>query len=299
MTISEQRRKDLENAINLYDIQKNDQVKALDFSAYNKFYKMTNENLLQAYKTVEASSSTKALTILASGDQAFNLINKGVINVDCFDVNRLTEYYALGFKKRAIECLTYKQFIDLFSAPKNYQEIESYVIENMDDIYKWFWSEYKFRLKEQGYSSSIFDLSIVVKKHICQQDINSYLASEKDFLEFKQKLANTNINFYNANVKDLPEKFGLYDLIYLSNVFDYYDDILYPEYPNGMALRKTIELIKQIFEMNLTKHGEMIFSHFDDFFVKQLFLEQIINSQKKTYYTSAYFPHVRGLKKEK
>ena len=297
MTISEQRRKDLEKAVKLTLIQKEARLNPTNYCAYNKFYKMTNENQLSLWKNFELSSDKQVLTVLSSGDQMFNLINKGVTDIDTFDINRLTEYYALGFKKRAIEALTYFQFEKLFCLYKKKMDLEEYVIGNMDGEYKWFWQEYKYALKQQGYDASIFDLAISSEPGIWRHRTNNYLETETAFSSLQQKLINANIKFQCANIKDLPTKFGTYDLIYLSNIFDYYDEILYPQYSCEIALKKAIELTKEIFAKNLKTSGEMLFSYFGDAFIYELFLEKIINVQENTYYAPAQFPHVKGLKK--
>ena len=53
----------------------------------------------------------KALSVLASGDHVFNLIYYGILNIDTFDTNRLTEYYALGLKRAALLAFTYEEYL--------------------------------------------------------------------------------------------------------------------------------------------------------------------------------------------
>ncbi|MBQ4584294.1 MAG: hypothetical protein IJA94_05360 [Bacilli bacterium] len=73
------------------------------------------------------------MCVLSRGDHAFNAICHGIDKVDTFDVNRLTEYYAIGFKKRAIECLNFEQFCSLYILhEKKLMDLEDEVTKNMD-----------------------------------------------------------------------------------------------------------------------------------------------------------------------
>lgn len=71
----------------------------ISFSEYHKSYYWTNENIKGYLDKVDFEGKDNALAVLASGDHIFNLVEKGISNIDTFDTNKLTEYYALGFKK--------------------------------------------------------------------------------------------------------------------------------------------------------------------------------------------------------
>ena len=72
-------------------------------TSYSKVYLWTNENIDAYLNIVDISSKENALSVLASGDQTFNLITKGIMNIDTFDTNKLTEYFALGLSFNALK----------------------------------------------------------------------------------------------------------------------------------------------------------------------------------------------------
>ena len=74
----------------------------IPFSEYQRVYKDTNENIDGYMNLMALEGKENALTVLASGDHAFNLAYHGISNIETFDTNRLTEYYSLGLKRAAI-----------------------------------------------------------------------------------------------------------------------------------------------------------------------------------------------------
>lgn len=292
---------DLEEAIKLFQRIKNDDVPgSAEYCDYHFFYENTNEHLTHLLKPLTIPSDSKILTILASGDQPFNFINKGITNIDTFDINKLTEYYALGFKRTALLSLSYEQYLSLFFSNDNEEaeQLENYVIESMPEDYKYFWKEYKYVIKNLGYKASAFDLSI--------DDIrddyyikNNYLINERVYKEFQQKLLNAKINFTHANVTDLPTKFSQYNLIYLSNVMDYYKTVLYADIPPQEALLKAVELTKEIYAKNVLNPGELMFSFFGTGYANEVFIDPSVEGEKRMYYAPYTYPSHRGLKKGK
>lgn len=303
--LTEQRKKiilnDLNEAIKLFQRIKNDDVPGnAEYCDYHLFYENTNEHLAHLLKPLTLPSDSKILTILASGDQPFNFINKGITNIDTFDINKLTEYYALGFKRTAILTLTYEEYLKLFFLNENEkaENLENLVIDNMPDDYKCFWKEYKYTLKEIGYEASVFDLS---RYNIRDDDYgkNNYLLNERVYKEFQEKLLNAKINFTHANVTDLPTKFSQYNLVYLSNVMDYYKTVLYTDVSPQEALLKAVELTKEIYAKNVLNPGELMFSFFGTGYANEVFIDPSVEGQKCMYYAPYTYPSHRGLKKGK
>ena len=85
--------------------------RADEHSKYSKIYFWTNENVDAYLNLVTFEGKDSALSVLASGDQLFNLICKGIINIDTFDSNKLTEYFAFGLKRAAILKYSYQDYI--------------------------------------------------------------------------------------------------------------------------------------------------------------------------------------------
>ena len=81
------------------------------FTEFQKVYSWTNENISAYLELANFKNKNNALAVMASGDHAFNLATNGIRDIDTFDTNRLTEYYALGFKRAMILKYDYYTFI--------------------------------------------------------------------------------------------------------------------------------------------------------------------------------------------
>ena len=276
MVISDQRQVDLQNAIDLYlSVYKDKEKDRLDdFVEYAGFYHLTNEQASEIIEKTTVTDNMKALCVLAGGDQAFNFINAGIKNIDTFDINRLTEYYALGFKKRAVECLSYAEFVKLFSYHQGLYirshnrlqpEIEKYVIENMEEEYKWFWQQFKYALIQEGFDPSIFHLSIFSEfKDITK---NNYAKDEETYKNFQKLVREAKITFTRSSITELPEKFEKYDLVYLSNIMDYPRDFYFNK---ENPLYYAIELLNKIYDQNLNYSGEIIMTYLTGSFIPSI-----------------------------
>lgn len=86
----EQRKKDLAQIPQFI----NDSEFDYKFQEYSAIYYLTNEKLANLYNEINFTKYKTTLTVLASGDQAFNLILEGAERIDTFDCNRLAEQYA-------------------------------------------------------------------------------------------------------------------------------------------------------------------------------------------------------------
>lgn len=304
--LTEQRKKtllsDLNETIKLYKQIKNHDIPAGNkYFNYHMFYENTNEHLSYLLSQFEIPSDSRILTVLASGDQPFNFINKGITIIDTFDINKLTEYYALGFKRTALEVLNYEQYLKLFysSDQKSKNDLEKAVITCMPEDYKLFWTEYKYILRGLGYDASIFDLSLTKIREEGMRDTNNYLKNENIYKEFKQKLQKSKINFTHANITELPSKFSQYNLVFLSNIFDYYDTDIYKDLESREALRKAIELTKKIYNNNLLSNGELIFSFFRFCYANEVIFNETIEGEKNTYRVPYSYPNCIGIEKGK
>ena len=243
-------RKDFEIVNRLYCKNPNVQLACLEFSQYSKVYQFTNENLAEIYKGVNFTNYYNALCVLSSGDHALNLLYHGIVNIDTFDYNRLTEYYALGFKKNAIEVLDYNHFFNLFiDRDDSEHSIENYVIDCMPDKYKNFWQKVLLACKEHYPNPTVFDLC---READFKYGTNLYM-TEIGFNTIKTNLKFATINFKHADINDLPQIFGQYDFIELSNIVTW----LQTTHDKSSIL----QLLKDIYDTNLKTEGEMIFNY--------------------------------------
>ncbi len=293
MTVSEQREKDIIEAINMYSYE----VVKLH-TEYSYAYPFTNEDIDSVWNFFKFDDSVKLLSVLASGDQLFNMILNGIKNADTFDCNRIAEYYTLGFKKIAIEALNYYQFLDLFNYEKRNEkksEMEDYVISCAPENYKKFWQELFYSLKQKGINASVFDF--VRGEHIQDALLNNrcnYLKTNENYTKLQKNLKESNITFKYNDIKNIPTEYGKYDFIYISNIMDYFNDI-YSEQPELNALSSTLELLQKIYDVNLEKPGEILLTCFRGVFVDEIlsrkraakFVPTKISCTKKVRYSDA------------
>jgi len=204
------------------------------FSKYQKAYYSTNENIREYLDLVDFDGKSNALSVLASGDQIFNLITKGIINIDTFDTNLLTEYFALGLKRAMILKYSYYEYIKLIqficSNHVTIIELTEFIIglfPYMDKKSIVFWRqiiEYNYKLQKQAGTDlnlmQMFYIETGFFKGVFYN--NNYLYNEENYKLLRERLGHANITFKNANALNLSEEFHCqYDFILLSNILDY------------------------------------------------------------------------------
>lgn len=263
-----QREKDIIEATNMYSY---DIIKL--HNEYSYAYRFTNEDIDSVWNLFCFNDSVKLLSVLASGDQLFDMVLKGIKKADTFDCNRMAEYYTLGFKKIAIQSLSYYQFLDLFNYEKRSgkkSEMEDYVISCAQEEYKNFWQELFYNLKQKGINASVFDF--VRGEHIQDVLLNNrcnYLKTNENYTKLQKALRESNITFKYNDIKNIPKEYGKYDFIYISNIMDCFNDI-YSEQSELNALSSTLDLLQKIYDLNLEKPGEILLTCFRGVFVDEI-----------------------------
>lgn len=205
------------------------------FYEFQKVYSWTNENINAYLSLADFKDKTNALSVMASGDHLFNLVVNGIQNIDAFDTNRLTEYYALGFKRAMILKYDYQTFIEKMSLISNanatIEEISDLILgllPFMENKYAAYWKtivDFNFCIqKRYGTNLNLFSLISFVNNCDDISFYNNYLVDEAHYEELRQNLGRTNISFKCVNAVDLANVYsGLqYDFILLSNILDYF-----------------------------------------------------------------------------
>jgi len=201
---------------------------------YSKNYLFTNENIAAYLNQTNLEGKEKALTVLASGDQTFNLISKGILSIDTFDKNGLTSYTALGLKRALIEKYDYNTFCEMINKLQQkdilLEELSEIILNSLtfvDKEYRMFWQEliyynYKTQIKiPKERQINLFNI-MFYKSTLGNCNGNIYLESESEFEKFKTNLKKANITFNHCDAANITENFsGKYDLILLSNILDY------------------------------------------------------------------------------
>ena len=202
-------------------------------SEYDFVYYWTNEDINNSLNVAQATF-TRSLSVLGSGDHPFNLIGLGAKEIDTFDSNKLTEIYALGFKKAMILKYTYSRFI------KNMENIRFGRIgfNDVSDLIKGLfpYMEKDYQLFFQGLIDYAYKKKLPVKNVIDiiareEHDLwkyqipgNNYLQNREAYEKLRQSLNGVNITFKALDALKLREEYQdkKYDAILLSNILDYY-----------------------------------------------------------------------------
>lgn len=200
------------------------------FDTYGKIYAQTNENIDGYMSKLNFNNKDSALCVMASGDHVFNAAMYGIKNIDSFDINKLTEYYALGIKRSAILKFNYQEYINfmnkLFDKATTLEEINdliNLIIPYMDNKYKVYWKQVIDYYKTLNNNTNLFLLLLVDIIKIDGYMTNSYLLNERNYNKLKDCLAKVNITFKGCNCLNLYEEFNnKYDFIFLSNIVDYF-----------------------------------------------------------------------------
>ena len=207
----------------------------MPFSEYQKVYKATNENIDGYMSRMNFQDKTKALTVLASGDHAFNLVYHGITKIDTFDTNKLTEYYALGLKTAAILALDYRDYlkfmqkiIDPNISIDELNHLIKKIIPFMSKKYAIFWQslmEYNYQIQKGKLNPlNLFRMLLInIDKESLTIQKNTYLKDEESYNKMKENLFSTTITFQCCDCLALGSTIkNDYDFIFLSNIADYF-----------------------------------------------------------------------------
>ena len=201
-------------------------------------YAWTNENVNSALDFGDAYGRQKALSILASGDQVFSMLDYKIDDIDTFDINALTEYYALGLKRAMIlkyDYYTYMNMMEkIFSTATSNEELYEIIkglFPFMEKRHSFFWQsliDYDafLRSKKIGFEQNnlVITLTHANKSVHYLTDGVLYLSSEYYYNLAREGLAKANITFKTADAQEIDKHYtGPYDFIYLSNVLDFFD----------------------------------------------------------------------------
>ena len=253
---------------------------------FSKVYASTNENIAGYMSSLNFYGKNSALCVMASGDHVFNAAFYGLKNIDTFDINPLTEYYALGIKRSAILAFKYKEYISfmnkLFDKKTSLNELNDliHLIEPyMDAKFRIFFRNlidyYNVVQKENNFSVNLFYLLLLDINKIEGYMNNSYLKSEDNYNQLKNALGNVNIVFKKCDCLDLPVSFNdSYDFIFLSNIADYF----YLKYGYHWNYSHLLE-IEKLFNSLLSDQGVLALNYIYNYFYVNCgkYKENIIN----------------------
>ena len=182
-------------------------VFGVPFSKYQKVYASTNENINGYMKKLDFKDKTSTLAVMASGDHAFNTAFYGIKDIDTFDTNVLTQYYALGIKRSAILAFSYKEYLlflnkilDENISLEELTEIIKSLLSYMDYEFKLYWEEvlsYNYLVQKDSKNPlNLFHMLLINIQGAIKNPINNaYLLSEENYNILKNNLSKVNFSF--------------------------------------------------------------------------------------------------------
>lgn len=166
---------------------------------YARVYSKSNENVKGILDNFDIEGK-EVLTVLGSGDQALNFLNRKAKSVDIFDVNKLTlyYYYLRIWSIKFFDCF-YPQIplCDILKEVKPKSEDEENAYNFWINYYNIYGNEMEFLQKDNNPSAAIIDSLKYLKKRLKKETVTFY-----------------NIDIAGENI-NLNKK---YDIIYTSNI---------------------------------------------------------------------------------
>lgn len=222
----------LERAINASKNIMNNALNETD-AKHSGLYLHMNDDIKMSLENLNFNKE-KALSVMAGGDQVFNLIYSGVKNIDAFDKNVLTYFIfhlrraiflAYGYEKSSeIENL----FMDFNCNPQKLLEILNILKLFMpNDVYMYFEEilKYNYYLSISKNSSNLFPFIYGNRRGIGNNlyDRKRAYANRSVFQKLQDNLDKSSVNFIESDIQDLPDFLEEeYDLMYFSNIVEYY-----------------------------------------------------------------------------
>lgn len=225
------------------------------FQDKSSVFLFSNENVAGTMQILENIGGANVLSVAASGDSVFDAYLAGAKNVDTFDINSFQKL-VMELKMHMIKHIDYYDFLSFFFSNSNFfeQDIIAPIEGKFSQPLKHFITKYKIHGR---------DLFKYRAAH--HPDFNpffnlNYLKTEQNYYKLRGILPDK-INFKHCDLVNVSEKFNQrYDIILLSNIFDY----MFNEHfsPQTRMQRMYYEILVPLARKNLSKdNGRICFQY--------------------------------------
>ena len=244
--------------------QINNNKSLLSYKKISKVYAFTNENIYGYMTQLDFKNKENALCVMASGDHPFNLSLYGIKTIDTFDINALTEYYALGIKRSAILAFDYLNYVTFMNklldkslSLNDFNDLINLITPYMEKKHIVFWKSlidyYRILQKESNTKTNLLHLLLLDANKLDGYMVNSYLKTENNYNTLRNNLGKANINFKQCEFNNIENTFkDKYDFIILSNILDY----LHLSLGQGWDYSQLLEIEKKL--TNLLKQDGIV-----------------------------------------
>ena len=222
--------KDIKNAINIIKTNK------LFVDRFQKIYPFATENVYGCFSNYNFKDK-ECLTVLGSSSQMLYMYLNGAKEVTTFDINRLSVYYYYFIKAFLLSKINKEDLISIFTVKSN-KRIISKIIRKLDGDAYIFW-----KTLYNKYGVKLFtDIKLFHEVDVPTIYHTSGYLEDDSIKELRKIIGKIEPNFINCNVKELPNNLHQkYDLIYLSNIIEYSDNL---ELFGDISQNKVAALIK-------------------------------------------------------
>lgn len=244
----------------------------MKFKEFCEMYAFTTENV-RGYLSKLKVNGKKVLTVTASGDHLINLALLGASEVHNFDINQ-NAYFMSELKLAALKVLSYEEFLLFFTDSRDRTtdyvglvSVEKKIDEN-DFVF-----DYKtyLRIREQLkedvalYWDMLFEDYHFDGKKLMKSGIvrggdrtaaiynNPYLRNEENYNQARECVSKITRKYFTMDVLDLHKLTDTYDIILLSNIYDYVTD----EWVGGMKEEDFTQYVTEELSKKLNPGGKI------------------------------------------
>lgn len=254
--------------VNIFAHRKNGR----NFSKFCPVYIFTTENIAGYLNTIDVKDKD-VLVPCASGDHILEAISKGAKRVDVFDIN-VYAYHMARLKIAAVEALSKDEFLSFFVRKIDDETINEKIFDRQiyESKIRKFLPTYSRNFWDVAYNSwknnhakinkgkNLLHSGLFIHNFATQDGMIKLLDYLKDdnYEKLKTKLSimrEENIEFFNCDIVDIEDKLDKsYDIIMLSNIQDYADEI-YSVSDKIAGLKRYRDFIKNTLFKFLNKGG--------------------------------------------
>ena len=225
------------------------------FDRFEKIYPFATENVYGCFSNYTFYNKD-CLTVLGSSSQMLYMYLNGAKDVTTFDINSLSVYYFYFLKAFLLSNLEKEDLTAIFinGNTKITRKIIAKIMKKLKGDAYIFWKELYNKYGEKIFTD--FRLFHFVDCPTIYHT-SGYLDKE-NLQEIRKIIPNIEPNFINCNIKDLPKLLDRkYDLIYLSNIIAYVDEVgMYgPLNEKKYCLLKYKKLLMEISKCLLKDYG--------------------------------------------
>ena len=225
-------------------------------SDFKKIYPLCNENINACLDNFNIEGKN-CLSVFSSSDQIFDMYLRGARSVYAFDVNPLTKHFFYLKRSLLSSNISYEDYLSFLYGDNKFKEsmLNQKIYNNLNGKSRIFWLYIFSKYHEETIREKMFYYPAIKK-----DEINKYIGylNKDKFYKLKKNIKNVKITFINSEIKNLTYKLEKnYDFIYLSNIFEYLNEI-YFSIDNQIEKLEAFKNLIINMSKNLNENGKIV-----------------------------------------